>query len=229
MITLGIETSGRSGSIALVVDGVLQSERELSATGRRHARTLVPEIGALLSAAERSPSAVDVVAVSIGPGSFTGLRVGCVCAKTFAYAAGCRIVAVDTFLAVAAAAPADVSRLWVIDDALRGDLFAGEYVRVKQQWLCPREPRLISIPEWSRLVLPGVPVSGPGVDKLSAELEELGGIQFIAAPLRNPRAGQVALLGETHAVRGMFEDHWTLEPRYIRRSAAEEKADARPE
>lgn len=228
MITLGLETSGRSGSVALVSNCQLVAERQLSATGRRHARTLVPEIGRLLADAGLTANDVGTVAVSIGPGSFTGLRVGCVCAKTFAYAADCRIVAVDTFLAVAAAVD-DVERMWVIDDALRGDVFAGEYVREREAWSCLHEPQLLSLDDWQQRVLPQVPVSGPGVDKLQAELESISHLKFADPSRRFPQAAQVALLGARQAESGNTDDPWSLEPRYIRRSAAEEKADSQAE
>lgn len=103
MLTLGIDTSGLGGSIAIARDGNCLAERALSRTGRRHARTLVAELKALFDDTRLRPHDCNTVAVSIGPGSFTGLRVGVVCAKTFAYATRCTLVAVDTHLAVAAA------------------------------------------------------------------------------------------------------------------------------
>jgi tRNA threonylcarbamoyl adenosine modification protein YeaZ len=299
MITLGIETSGRAGTIALVEGGAVVAERSLTASGRRHARTLVPELGELLRNTGHTPTEVDVVAVSIGPGSFTGLRVGVVCAKTFAYATGCRIIGIDTFLAVATGMSAprspnegadaqqspmtnpqspmtdsversglrverpensphstlnpppstidkDVSlgienlplviappssplplgptRVWVIDDALRGDLFAGEYAwnRDESAWTCLREPALTPLVEWREQVTEEAVVTGPGVDKL---LDQLSGLRLAGPEVRAPRAACVALLGERLAAQGRFDDPWTLEPRYIRRSAAEEKLE----
>lgn len=221
MITLGIETSGRSGSVALAADGVLLAARELSASGRRHARTLVPEIGILLAGCDLTPREIDLVAVSIGPGSFTGLRVGVVCAKTFAYAVGCSLIGVDTFLAVASRQE-DLHRIWIIDDALRGDLFAGEYAAEDGQWGCVSPPRLIALADWRVGIDLETPVSGPGVDKLSAEL---AGLRLATGELRSPHAREIALLGEASARAGRVDNPWTLEPLYIRRSAAEEKAD----
>ena len=101
MLVLGIDTSGLEGSVALVRDGNCLAETSLNQLGRRHAQSLILEIGTLLEKHECTPRDVDVVAVSRGPGSFTGLRVGMVCAKTFAYATGCKFIAVDTFAAIA--------------------------------------------------------------------------------------------------------------------------------
>ena len=222
MNTLGVETSGRAGSIALVVDGEVYATAELCAAGRRHARTLVPEVQALLRRAKLAPGEIGVVAVSIGPGSFTGLRVGTVFAKTYAYAARCALVGVDTFLAVAAASPVEITHLWVIDDALREDVYAGEYARENNDWRTIRQPRLMSLDEW-KILVDVTPVSGPGVKKLSAQLK---GVRCVPETDCTPRAEQIALLGERMALAKQLADPWTLAPHYIRRSAAEEKADA---
>ncbi|SFI65858.1 tRNA (adenosine(37)-N6)-threonylcarbamoyltransferase complex dimerization subunit type 1 TsaB [Planctomicrobium piriforme] len=221
MISLGIETSGRAGSVALAVDGVLVGERDLAASGRRHARTLVPEVRELLASQGLAARDVNLVAVSIGPGSFTGLRVGVVCAKTLAYAVGCPIVGVDTFLAVAAA-QSDLGRVWVIDDALRGDVFAGEYARVDGRWKCEQTPRLIPVSDWRALLAADAVVTGPGIATLAADLD---GMILGAAEFRIPHARQVVALGDMLASEGRLDDPWTLSPFYMRRSAAEEKAD----
>lgn len=227
-VILGVETSGPAGSAALVIDGAVQGERELSASGRRHARTLIPELDGLLRSAGLAPRDVTLMAVSMGPGSFTGLRVGVVCAKTFAYAVGCRLVGVDTFLAVAAEqSPADA--LWVIDDALRGDLFAGRYRHLEGGWKEVDRPRLLPLEEWRANLATGDVVTGPGVEKLA---DLLAGLEQSGVPLgpvgqRLPRARQIALLGGRQAASGRVDDPWRLEPLYMRRSAAEEKADAR--
>lgn len=221
-LTLGIDTSGRAGSIALVQDGDLLLETELSATGRRHARTLVPEIKSALEALKFSPSDVKTMAVSIGPGSFTGLRVGVVCGKTFAYATGCSMVGVDTFQAVAADSNIDETgpELWVIDDALRGDVFAGRYAYRDEQWLIVEQPHLVSLEEWKQHV-GEVCVAGPAVPKLEPELDGLR----LRSGDNLPQARNVAMLGEVRALANDLDDPFELKPFYIRRSAAEEKAD----
>lgn len=224
-ITLAIETSGRAGSIALRANGSLLADVQLAATGRRHARTLVPEIRDLLKSQGMGPHDVQLLAVSIGPGSFTGLRVGAVCAKTFAYAVGCPLIGVDTFLAVAAA-QSEANRVWVIEDALRGDLFLGEYECRDGRWRNVTPPQLLPFEICREKLTPDVPVTGPGVDQWGEELESLQ-IPLITPPeLRIPQARWIALLGEQLVEQGERSDPWTLEPFYMRRSAAEEKADS---
>src|SRR5690606_11422639 len=127
----------------------LLGERDLSRAGQRHARTLVPELRDLLAGHSLAAHDVQTVAVSIGPGSFTGLRVGVVCAKTWAYATGARLVAVDTLLAVAQQAGDAVQRLQVVSDAQRNELFVGRFERTAEGiWGRHEEIAILSVEEW---------------------------------------------------------------------------------
>src|SRR5262249_49987876 len=95
-----IETSGRRGSVALALGPRLIDCRELQET-RRHARDLAPAAAHMLEARGWPPTSLDAVLVSRGPGSYTGLRIGIISAKVLAYATGARLVAVETFRAIA--------------------------------------------------------------------------------------------------------------------------------
>ncbi|MDB5335677.1 MAG: gcp 2, partial [Planctomycetaceae bacterium] len=129
MLILALETSGFGGSIALLDDERVLGERILDAQ-RRHAQTLVPEIQSLLQAYNRKSAECELIAVSTGPGSFTGLRVGITCAKTMAYATGAKVAAVPTFPCLAAGCSDDVDRVQVIMNAQRQELFVGRFQRV---------------------------------------------------------------------------------------------------
>lgn len=224
MITLGIETSGQQGSVALLRDGELLGERDLCREGRRHARTLVPEIRALLDEAELMPSNVSTLAVSIGPGSFTGLRVGVVCAKTWAWATGASVVAVDTFLAIAHQADPPTKQLNVISDAQRGELFVGTFERRDAGiWQRCGEIKIVPLDAWIDGLDPEQIVTGPAVLKLQERLPDRCRLETSGRFL--PTASSIAELGERAAKAGAVDDAWTLEPHYLRRSAAEEKAD----
>lgn len=227
-LTVGLETSSRIGSIALLDSDRLVAERTLGETGRQHARTLIAELDWLLSGAGVSPRDVGAVAVSVGPGSFTGLRVGVVCAKTWTYAARCRLVAVETFAAVINGLPPATSTAWVIDDALRGDVFAQRFVATGSFgviWKAEGKARLLSFEDWSREVPAGEQVCGPGVAVWKSELESRG---LVVAPSQFHRAtaAAVARIGARLAAEGVSTDPFALVPLYIRRSAAEEKLEA---
>jgi tRNA threonylcarbamoyladenosine biosynthesis protein TsaB len=191
-----------------------------------------------------SPGDCDAVAVSIGPGSFTGLRVGVVFAKTFAYVTGCKLAAVDTFRAIAAACPDDVSNVVVVSDAQRRELFVGRY-RKDKNVECGERSTKVRVPNfefgqgcWKRLGDieiqpldvwcaerdPGDVVTGPGVD---SDEQEIASVCRVLHPdFRHPTARQVARLGEQQLIAGLEADVWTLEPFYLRKSAAEEKRQA---
>ena len=230
LLTLGVETSGMTGAVAFRRAGETVESVSLQQAGRRHAQTLVAEVDAMLRRAGQSSQQMEVVAVSIGPGSFTGLRVGVVFAKTLAYATGCRLVAVDTFRAIAAASPADVSEVFVVSDAQRGDLFVGRYavddsttgpVRLGEIGIestvsfCQRVQEIAA----SRSE---IAITGPAATKVQATLPS--SVRVLAAELQHPQANFIAQLGEQQALAGELSDPWQLEPFYLRRSAAEEKA-----
>ena len=225
MVTLGIETSGPTGSVALLRDEATIGERVLSQTGRRHARTLVAELRELLKQNGVGVDQVDTVGVSIGPGSFTGLRVGVVCAKTFAYATRCAIVAVDTFQAIAAAAPPSVDQIDVIGDAQRGDLYVGRYERNAVDEWTPRGPiEIVESDAWLSALTAETVVSGPAASAHRLEIESR--CRLLSKDLHHPRAENIARIAHARADAGLVDDVWTIAPKYIRRSAAEEKADA---
>lgn len=224
MIILGIETSGFSGSVALWKDDGDVVERSLPKSGRRHAQSLVQEISQILEDEKIARDACDAVAVSIGPGSFTGLRVGVVAAKTWAYATGCDLIAVDTFQAIAANNSTDVGELSVIADAQRGDIFIGNYQRNSAgSFRRIGEIEIVAAESWfSKLDADDI-VSGPGIDKWEDLLRDR--CRLIEPERRFPNSEHVANIAADMWKNKELADSWSLEPFYLRRSAAEEKWD----
>jgi tRNA threonylcarbamoyladenosine biosynthesis protein TsaB len=228
MITLGIETSGRAGSVALLSTGDVLGRRDLSQTGRRHAQSLLSELQSLLQQTGLSPRRVETIAVSIGPGSFTGLRVGVACAKTWAYATGCHLVAVDTFLAVAHRASTTHSEVNVISDAQRGELFVGRYHRgAEGAWRRAGEVAIIDTDKWIDSLTANVAVTGPALSQLQQRIAGRARMELVE--LSHPRAEEIAQIGWELCEKGITDDLWKVEPLYLRRSAAEEKAEASPQ
>jgi len=224
-LTVALETSGLVGGVAVLRGDDLLGERQIGDSGRRHARTLISELDDLLKSLALSPRSIDHVAVSIGPGSFTGLRVGVVAAKTWGFVTGARLTAVGTFDAVAAGLPIDAPRAWIIDDALRGEVFVQEFQADSGRWKPIDAPRIASLDSWLALTAPGDVVSGPAASKWP---EDIAAANLVVAPaqLHRPTAAMVARAGLEMARAGEFADPFTLAPLYIRRSAAEEKLDA---
>src|SRR4051794_41119093 len=156
-----LETSGRGGRVGLAVGGVV-TQAALD-PARRHNRDLAPAADELLRAAGLTPRQLHGVMVSVGPGSYTGLRVGVMSAKALAYATGCRLVAVPTFHAIAEQTAGEAQTVDVIADALQGLVYAQRFRRTDAGWEPADELRIEPFDAWAEQAGDGW-VSGPGVD-----------------------------------------------------------------
>lgn len=224
MLTLGIETSQVPGSIALSLDGRCLEERTLQ-PGRRHAETLIPEISRLLADFGYAPQDCEAVAVSEGPGSFTGLRIGVTCAKTLAYATGARLAAVSTLQAVAENASPEIEQLFVISDAQRQQLFVNEYSRsAETEWQSVAEMTIVDAESWSFQRDATESVTGPALTKFQNLFTDR--CHLLPEETWAPRASVIARLGEKNIAEDRAADIWSLQPLYVRKSAAEERADS---
>ena len=130
VVSIAIETSCRAGGIALGVGDRLVEHVCFDAS-RRHAAQLVGQLDQLLSGASLSPTDVNQLYVSVGPGSFTGVRVGVTVARTLAqFVDGLAVAAVPTVLAVAEnVRDRDWLNLGVILDAGNGQVYAATFSR----------------------------------------------------------------------------------------------------
>ena len=87
MKLLCIETATPAGAVAIVVDGTVLGERVVT-NDRQHTETIIPATKELLGAAELTPGELDGIVIDVGPGLFTGLRVGIATARSLAFATG---------------------------------------------------------------------------------------------------------------------------------------------
>ena len=222
---LALETTERIGTVAAAEDDHIVGQLRLD-PALRSAQSLVPGLAQLLDQVDWQPADVDLVTLTIGPGSFTGLRLGVTTAKTFACAAGAEILGVDTLEVIAAAVPHEIDRLAVAVDAQRGQLAAAVFRRRDDGRFEAEEPtRLVDAQAWlARLAEEGVTVAGPILDKLKSRLP--GNLKTVIPEFWHPTAGAVARLAWADYARGRRDDPWQLVPRYSRRSAAEEKLDS---
>lgn len=129
MNILAIETSGAACSAALLGGGALLERSESMARG--HAERLIPLIGEVLAEAGAAYADLDLVAVTVGPGTFTGMRVGLAAARGIALAAGRPCLGVTSFAAVLEAGRTDAEAAWaggrsvlVALDSRRSEVFA---------------------------------------------------------------------------------------------------------
>lgn len=218
MRILALETSGFSGEVALL-EGDNVVYQTLLTEGQRTAQSLAPGIAAALATTGWRASDLGLVAVTIGPGSFTGLRVGVTTAKTFAYAAGCEVLGIDTLDVVAAQAPLVAGRgLWAVIDAQRAQLFAKHYVSGEQRWQGTTPAHIVSGDDWLQQLGDDM-ATGEGLKRFPPAHN------VVARALWQPRAATVGKLAWREYQSGRRDDLWTLAPHYLRASAAEEKAD----
>lgn len=214
-----LETSGRTGWVALAEDEALLATRLLDES-RNQARDLAPAVADLLAAAGWKPRDISAVVVSRGPGSYTGLRIGIMSAKTFAYAAGCALLALDTFAVIAAQAPAGADPLDVIADAQQQKVYLQRFERG-----APASPLVIRpVAEWLADA-PAPWVSGPGLRLHHARLP--ASICAVDESLREPRAESLLALALKRWHAGERDDLFAVEPLYLRPSSAEEQWQSR--
>lgn len=220
MHALALETSGRVGSVALVRDGVVVDERTYP-HGLQHATALVPLLDAICRDHAIASRDLRELYVSIGPGSFTGLRVGVTLAKTLAFATGARLVAVPSLDALAENAPADARNLVVLLDAKRGQVFAARYVRDGDAWRVVEPARLDRLATFLAAAPRPVTLLGEGVKY--QPVADAAGVMPADESTWIARASVVARLGAEIAARGEFTSPHALVPRYVRLVEAEEK------
>src|SRR5688572_28669723 len=130
---LALETSGRTGSIALVQDGNVLHEEQFP-HGLKHAAEIIPMIDRLFRGQGWRPRDLEEIYVSVGPGSFTGLRIGVTLAKTLAFASGVRIVAVSSVRVLVENAPAGAKHVIIVLDAKRDQIFTARFEREGDRW-----------------------------------------------------------------------------------------------
>jgi tRNA threonylcarbamoyladenosine biosynthesis protein TsaB len=210
-----IETSGRAGLAALAEGESLLATRRFD-EARHQARDLAPAVADLLAGAGWKPRDVAAVVVSRGPGSYTGLRVGVMSAKAFAYAAGCALLAIDTFAVIAAQAPAEADPLDVIADAQqqkvylqrfeRGAAASALVIRTAEEWLAGA---------------PAPWVSGPALRLHRGRLPPQ--VRAVEEALCEPRAESLLVPALKRWRAGERDDPFAVEPLYLRPSSAEEQ------
>jgi tRNA threonylcarbamoyladenosine biosynthesis protein TsaB len=225
---LAIETSGRWGSVAVLQGdtGEARLLEQIALSGsERTAQSLAPALQRLLATVGWPPKSIEIVAVTMGPGSFTGLRIGATTAKTFAYVVGAEVVGVNTLGVLADQAPPSALPLWAILDAQRQELFAAKFndetsFAIIREW----ETAIVREDDWLAGLRSGDHVTGPPLKRLASRLPP--GVNVLPESSWQPMAAAVGRIAWTAYRAGHRDDIWKLAPNYYRASAAEEKHKA---
>ena len=226
MRLLAIETTGKQGTLAFS-----DTERCLLSVSlsdrQRSTQSLVPAIRNALEQLDWDVTMLTHIAVAVGPGSFTGLRVGITTARMMTYAVGAKIISVNTLQAMAANLKWKDSSLQVIGtamDAQRGDLSAQFFRSMSGAVPKPlTEIELISSKNWWQKVAEydSIVVASPMLDKICDGKPDH--VQMADRENWFPHAEGVAKVAGERIALGQSDDIWTIRPFYSRLSAAEEK------
>jgi tRNA threonylcarbamoyladenosine biosynthesis protein TsaB len=211
-----LETSHRVARVAVAAEGRIAGERRLD-EARRHARDLAPAIQELLAGQAWTARSLDAVFVSRGPGSYTGLRVGIMSAKTLAYATGCALLAVDTFAALARQAPDNGDDTCVIADAQQDKL----YVQRFRGGAALAPLAIETVATLLASLRPEMQVLGPGLEKAGKSLPS--SVRIADPELWFPQPASLLEVGLKRWRLGERDDPFAVEPVYLRASSAEEK------
>ncbi len=224
MSILAIDTSTQVSSVAVVSAGNLAAEVTMQAR-LTHSETLLPHIEKALAMASQKKTDIEGIAVSIGPGSFTGLRIGLATAKAMSYALQIPLVGVPTLRALAYHFPVPGVQLLPLIDAQKGCAYVERYVWEHGKILKKSDVSILPVPEIVEKAedLPGtVILLGDVISRrIEGKLLLPMNVQLAPVHLRMPRAANVAICGEEMLREGQAGNLMAMEPVYVRRSEAE--------
>ncbi len=221
MNTIAFETTEKSASVAIFENERLTYFAQLPLE-IRSAQSLAPGLKKALTQTGLQPTQIGLVAVAQGPGSFTGLRVGVVSAKTFAWAVNADIIGVDSMEVCAHQAPQNVEKISVAFDCQRGQVIYRSFDRAEDGTFVPAgDEKTVVWRDWLAQTEPDRWLSGPYVSRIDPALLEN---RLVVAPeLRSPTAQGVGELAIRQYAAGKKDVLWDLLPHYSRPAAAEEK------
>jgi len=223
MLVLGISTATAQVGCAIGGhEGIIASFQ--SSRGRRHAETLAPAIEFLTAQAQVALKDISVVAVDVGPGLFTGLRVGISTAKALASTLRVPMIGVSSLDLLAFPVRWSDRHIVSVIDARRGEVFYSFYRQVPGgvQRLSPHR---VGHPEelCSEIQAVGgeVLAVGDGSIRYRDALAELTRVEVGDGALAYPSPGSLVELAHARALREEFVQPWELEPIYLRKADAE--------
>ena len=229
MKVLAIDSSGMVASVAIVEDDIVIAEYNVNFK-KTHSQTLLPMIDELSKMVELDLASIDLIAVTAGPGSFTGLRIGSATVKGLARALNKPIVAVPTVDAIAYNMYGSSSLICPLMDARRNQTYTGLYEFVKKE----KAYEMNIIKEQCAVDL-GVIIEeinglgrdviflGDGVPVFCKQIEEELKVPYMFAPafLNRQRAASLAVLALSYEKEGRITDAAEFAPIYLRLSQAE--------
>lgn len=231
MNILAIDTSSQAASCAILTGDKLLGEFFIH-TAHTHSQTILPMVQALLGSVELSVQDMDLFAVSTGPGSFTGLRIGISAVKGMAMAVDKPCVAVSTLEALAENLGTKPGHILPVMDARRSQFYTALFHCAEGQVQRLREDTALSVTQIGELIehkLYGnaVTLVGDGASLCAQQLAHLESIIVTQENFRHQRAGSVARVAARLASQGHLCSAAELAPSYLRLPQAERECLAK--
>ena len=223
MLILGIDTATQQVGCAIGGhEGVLASAH--SSRGKRHAETLTPAIDFIRRQARIELSEISVVAVDLGPGLFTGLRVGIASAKAIAHALRVPMIGVNSLDLVAFPVRFSSRLIVAALDARRGEIYYAFYRQVPGGVQRLADPAVGSPDDLvSEIIAMGEEtlLVGDGALRYSEIFSGLSRVEIAERGLAYPTATALVQLAHARALREQWVNPWDLQPLYLRNPDAE--------
>lgn len=229
MKILALDSSGLVATIAVIENDVMVAEYT-TCHKKTHSQTLIPMLDEIKKMTELDLKSLDAIAVTKGPGSFTGLRIGCATAKGLGLALDCPLVPIPTVDALAYNMYGSSALICPLMDARRDQVYTGLYRFEKKygayEMICELPQCAISIEEiinivntWEQDVI----FLGDGVPVYKDKIEKMCQVEYNLAPagFNRQRASSVGLLGAIAYAKGEYVSADEMEPDYLRLSQAE--------
>lgn len=231
MKIIGIDSSGLVATVAILSDETLVAEYTIDYK-KTHSTTLMPMLDEILKMTETTLDSIDAIAVSKGPGSFTGLRIGSATAKGLAYSLNIPIIPISTLESMAYNIQFFDGIICPIMDARRGQVYNALYSFLDGDFKEIEGERAIEVKE---LVLEleekykgrEVVFLGDGVPVYKKEIENSLSLRsyFADSNLSRQRAGSLVSLAKRYYNMGRIETSSSHIPTYIRQSQAERERE----
>lgn len=225
MKVLAVDTSSIVASVAVLDDNKLIGEYTVNHK-RTHSETLLPMIKELLNACELKTKDIDIFAASIGPGSFTGLRIGVATIKALAHSVDKPVVGIPTIDALAYNLNYCSNLIVPIMDARRDRVYTGMYKWsdnkfevIKAQDVIEIETLLDELQDREEAII----FNGDGCDVYREIITKKLDSKAVFAPscVNMPKASSVAQLAFKKAQKNELQSYYDLVPEYLRKSQAE--------
>ena len=231
MKILAFDSSGLPASVAVLEGDIISCEYTVN-DKRTHSQTLLPMLDEVVKTLGMDLNTVDAIAVSAGPGSFTGLRIGSATVKGLAMALEKPVIPVPTLDALAYNLCGTAGLVCPIMDARRNQVYTGIYSFEGNRFCRIRDQEAMEVSELVKILDgmgQGVCFLGDGVPVYSETIDSIMKAPHFYAPahLSRQRAGAVAALGAVLYADGVFETADQHVPKYLRVSQAEREREER--